>query len=205
MEIHENLSLENIDGEIWKEIEGYNEDYFVSNFGRVKSFNNYNRSKEKILMQNEDSHGYLYVDLYKNRKSKPKRIHTLMYKTHIEKIPEGFVIHHKDFTKNNYLDNFKMMTKEKHTVLHHTGKKYLEESKELMSETRKEKFKNGELNLKGEHNPNSTLKEQDVIQIRLLCDKGILTQKEIAEKFGVNKSTISYIKTGKSWKHLKEN
>jgi len=37
LEIHENLDLEDLDGEIWKEIEGYSGDYFVSNLGRVKS------------------------------------------------------------------------------------------------------------------------------------------------------------------------
>lgn len=38
MDVYKNLSLEDIDGEIWKEIENYNGDYYVSNFGRVKSF-----------------------------------------------------------------------------------------------------------------------------------------------------------------------
>jgi len=194
MEIFENLSLENINGEIWKKIEEYNGDYYVSNLGRVKSFKRYKEGK--ILSQNKDSGGYSCVGLCKNgEKSKTKRIHILMVETfHNYKLKKNECIHHIDKTKNNFMENFQIMTKGEHTEIHNTGLKHSEETKELMSEQKK-----------GENHPNSTLKEQDVIQIRLLLKEGILTQKEISKKYGVNKSTISYIKTGKSWKHLKEN
>lgn len=36
MEYYKNYNTEDIDGEIWKEIENFN-DYYVSNFGRIKS------------------------------------------------------------------------------------------------------------------------------------------------------------------------
>jgi len=214
MEIYKNLNLENIDREIWKEIEGFNGDYQISNFGRVKSFKR-DKVNGKILKQN-DNGGYLYVGLCENGKVKFKKIHVLMYEIHIEKIPEGYVIHHIDFTKNNILENLQMMTNGDHTILHHTGLKHSEESKELISEKMK-----GENNpmfakhpseetlelmrekKKGENHPKSILTEQDVIEIWKLLDEGILTQKEIGEKFGVCRRTISAIKTGKIWKHIK--
>ena len=68
MEIYKNLSLDDLDGEIWKEIEEYNGDYFISNFGRVKSFK---KDKEGgILKFSEDNSGYYRLQLYKNGKSK---------------------------------------------------------------------------------------------------------------------------------------
>ena len=85
------------------------------------------------------------------------------------------------------------------------GKHHLKETKNLMSETRKEKFKNKELNLKGENNSQSILTEKDVIKIWKYLNEGILNQKEIARKFGINRSTISNIKLGKRWNHIKEN
>jgi len=115
---------------------------------------------------------------------------------------------HADF-KGEHNPNYGKHTSEKTRKLiseNHvgmSGKHHSEETKKLMRETRKEKFKNGELNYKGENSPRAILTEQDVIQIRLLCDEGILTQKEIGEKFGVDNTTISDIKLRKTWKHIK--
>jgi len=194
MKIYKNLDLKDLDGEIWKEIEGYDGDYFVSNLGRVKSFKRYHGTDVRILEQNEDGHGYLVVGLSKNKKPKTKQIHILMFETYIEEILKGYVIHHKDFTKNDFLENFQMMTDEDHKRLHKSGennpmfgKHHSEKTLELM---------------RGESHPNSILKEQDVIQIRKLCDEGILTQKEIGEKFGDHQLTISRIKNRKLWKHI---
>ena len=41
-------NIDNLDGEIWKKIEGYDK-YEVSNYGRIKSFNFTNRVKKPIL------------------------------------------------------------------------------------------------------------------------------------------------------------
>jgi len=208
--IKELKDLNDLDGEIWKEICGYDGDYLISNLGRVKSFKKCRGIDVRILEPYENTRGYFYVNLYKNKKEEPKQIHTLMYETHIEKIPKGCVIHHIDFTTNNFMDNFEMMTKSEHNSIHkkgenhpNYGKHLSEETKKKQSEARKEKFKTGELNLKGENGPNHILTEQDVIQIRIDLDEGILTQKEIGEKFGVSKSTIFAIKNRKIWKHVR--
>lgn len=76
-EIYKNLSLENIEGEIWLPVEGY-ENYQVSNMGRVKSLN-YNRTKqEKILCQRKFKDGYLYVNLCKYGRIKTCKVHRLV-------------------------------------------------------------------------------------------------------------------------------
>jgi len=54
----------------------------------------------------------------------------------------------------------------------------------------------------GENHSQSILTEQKVIQIRKLCDEGILTQAKIGEKFGVSRRTISNIKNRRTWKHI---
>lgn len=54
--------------EIWKNINGYEGLYQVSNFGKVKSFqDNFYRHRDKILKQYKDNHNYLMVALNKNK------------------------------------------------------------------------------------------------------------------------------------------
>jgi len=188
--------------EIWKEIEGYDGDYFISNFGRVKSFKKCRGTYERILEPVENNQGYFIVGLCKKgEKQKTKKIHILMYETHIEKIPKGYVIHHIDFTKNNYLDNFEMITDFEHRSLHNKGENHHNYGKHPSEETRKLISEN-HADVKGENNKNSILTEQKVIQIRVDLEEGVLTQTEIAKKFGVSKSVISDIKRRKTWKHI---
>jgi len=183
MEIYENLDLNDLKNEIWKVIEEF-EDYCISDYGRVKSFK---FGKERILEQNKNTGGYFCVGLCDNKKIKTKQIHTLMYETFIENVPKGYVVHHIDFTINNLLDNFQLITRAEHLSLHHKNKIVSEETKELMSEKKKgENHPRGMLNknhseksrelMRGENSPNSILTEQDIIKIRLLCDEEKLTQ-----------------------------
>jgi len=199
MEVYENLSLSDLDEEIWKEICGYDRNYFVSNLGRVKSFKNYHvKINKKILKPVKDNKGYFKISLSKNGKIKTKLIHILMYETFNNySLKKNECIHHIDFTKNNILDNFQLMTIEEHTKLHHKGKTISEETKELMRGENNPMFGTKR---SGEKSGHHTLKEQDVIEIRKLLDEGVLTQKEIGEKFRVDQTTISSIKTGKNWK-----
>jgi len=169
---YENTNDLFIDGEIFKDIEGYNGDYQVSNLGRIKSFKKCREKDIIILEQIKDSHGYLYVNLSKNGKSEPKLTYALLFESFNNyKLKKGECIHHinKD-PLDNILDNFQLMTKSEHHSLHSSG----------------------------ENNPRVKLKEQDVIQIR----ESNLPQKELAKMFGVHQVTISKIKTRRRWKHI---
>jgi len=185
MEIYENVDDLFLDGEIFKDIEGYDGDYQVSNFGRIKSFKKWRGIDVRILTQIKDGGGYLRVKLYKNGKCKPKEIHRLLFETFNNyKLKKGEVVHHIDKNiLNNDLNNFKLMTNSEHTILHKSGEKHPEISKKMS----------------GENNPQVKLKEQDVIKIK----ESDLPQKELAEIFGVSQPTISLIKTGRIWKHIK--
>jgi len=214
MEIYENRNLKDLDGEIWKDIEEYNGDYQVSNFGRIKSFK-YDKISGNILKQNKNTKGYLKISLCEYNIAKTKEIHRLEFKTFNNyKLKKGEVVHHIDKNLlNNILDNFQLMTNSEHHSFHAEGennsfygKQHSEETKRKQSNKRKEKYRNGELkklNQTGENNNNCILIEQKVIRIKLLLDEGILTQKEIGKMFGVHESTISNIKNRRIWTHIK--
>lgn len=182
MEVHENLSLENIEGEIWKEIEGYNGDYFISNFGRVKSFKKCRGKNELILKQYIDNKGYYRVRLYIDKKSN-KKIHRLVLETFnpIDNMDKLQVNHINGIKSDNRLENLEWCTQ---------------------SENMKHSFKIGLEDNKGENNPNHTLKNNDIIEIRIDLKEGILTQREIAKRFNVSQRTIWSIEHGKMWSNV---
>lgn len=68
--------------EVWRDIEGYEGLYQVSNQGRVKSLERKDSLgrivKERILKPNVVGGGYLMVELYAGRKSKKLRVHRLV-------------------------------------------------------------------------------------------------------------------------------
>ncbi len=79
--------------EEWKDIKDYEGLYQVSNLGRVKSLH---YGKEKILKNNKNNKGYLYLFLNRNGKRKHFYIHRLVAQTFI-KNPNNFnCINHKD-------------------------------------------------------------------------------------------------------------
>ncbi|MBI6042188.1 NUMOD4 domain-containing protein [Clostridium perfringens] len=92
--------------EIWKDIEGYEGLYQVSNMGRVKSLN-YNRTgKERLMKLSLKSTGYLIVKLCKEGKEKKYLIHRLVAIAFLDN-PQGLPeVNHKDEDKtNNNADN----------------------------------------------------------------------------------------------------
>ena len=86
--------------EEWRDIEGYEGLYQVSNLGRVKSLN-YNHTKsERILKGTPDKDGYLRVALFKDGR-KDYRVHQLVAKMFIPNPGNLQVINHKDENKQN--------------------------------------------------------------------------------------------------------
>lgn len=63
--------------EIWKDIEGFEGLYQVSNLGRVKSMN-YNRTGKEKILKKSVTHGYERVVLYKDKKQYNKNVHRLV-------------------------------------------------------------------------------------------------------------------------------
>lgn len=54
---------------------------------------------------------------------------------------------------------------------------------------------------KGESNPKAVLTAEDVTEVKRLRSQGLL-QREIADQYGVARTTISAVLNGYNWKHL---
>ena len=88
--------------EIWKDIEGYEGLYEVSNLGNVKSLN---KRKGRILKPIKDHFGYLRVNLY-NSEYKIHKVHRLVAEAFIPNPNNYPIINHKDEDKtNNRVEN----------------------------------------------------------------------------------------------------
>ena len=99
--------------EIWRDVEGYEGLYQVSNMRRVKSLN-YNRTgKERALKLQKDKDGYLRACLCKEGKIKNCQVHRLVGQAFLEN-PEGYPeINHKDENPlNNCAENLEWCTRE---------------------------------------------------------------------------------------------
>jgi len=106
------------------------------------------------------------------------------------KLKKNEVTHHKDFTKNNFMENFQVMTKGEHRSIH--NKERLGENNPMFGVHRY-----------GEKSAHHTLKEQDVLDIRKSLELKLYTQKQLSWMFNVSRETISHIKIRRVWKHLK--
>ena len=92
--------------EIWKDIEGWEGYYQVSNMGNVKSLNYRRTGKEGILKPKKDKDGYLVVCFNNDNKIKYYLVHQLVAQAFIDN-PENYnEVNHKDENKqNNCVDN----------------------------------------------------------------------------------------------------
>ena len=97
--------------EEWRDIEGYEGLYQVSNLGRVKSLRNNKTRKEKILKVKKNTTGYLYFSLYKNNVGKNYLLHRLVAEAFLENPNNYPCINHKDENKEkNNVNNLEWCT-----------------------------------------------------------------------------------------------
>jgi hypothetical protein len=100
--------------QIWKDVQGYEGLYQVSNMGNVKSLNYNKTGKERILKSNKNKDGYCLVGLYKERKAKTTAVHVIVAIAFLGHKPDGthrIVPDHKDGDKsNNSVTNLELIT-----------------------------------------------------------------------------------------------
>lgn len=109
--------VSNLRNEVWKDINGYEGFYQVSNLGRIKSLSRkvwtgkYLKNIEEKIKSNAYCKGYDCIHLYKNGEYKQFRINRLVAETFIpnpNNLPE---VNHKDEDKiNNKVDNLEWCT-----------------------------------------------------------------------------------------------
>ena len=99
--------------EIWKDIEGYEGKYQVSNLGRVKKI--YKTVQEKIIKSHIHEE-YCVIGLYKNSRRKSFRLHRLLAKAFIQNIDNKPYINHINGIKHdNRLENLEWVTQSENT------------------------------------------------------------------------------------------
>ena len=105
-----------MDNEIWRDIEGFEGRYQVSNMGRIKSLERVDslgrRVNERILSPGKDGKGYLFVILCKGGERKRYFIHRLCLMTfNPHPDMENLQVNHIDENKtNNHLSNLEWTT-----------------------------------------------------------------------------------------------
>ena len=168
--------------EIFEDLIGYEESYQISDKGRIFTKRRldgnrliYGRELHPIVTQD----GYLKVGLTKKGETKKFYLHRLVAQHFIcnpNNLPQ---VNHKDGNKfNNDVSNLEWCTKEQN----------------------QEHAVRNTLMQHGEARPSAKLSEKDVLEIYQL--KGVLSAREIGERYGVSKNTINVILRGEKWKYL---
>jgi hypothetical protein len=111
--------------EEWRDITLYEEMYQISNYGRVKSLSrrlknamdSYFISKEKLLKPTPIDDGYLTVTIYKNKRRKTVKTHTLVAQAFVLGYIDGYEVNHKDRIRtNNFQFNLEWVTHRENTT-----------------------------------------------------------------------------------------
>lgn len=167
------FGLDDLPGEIWLPIPDY-ENYHGSNFGRIKSFKG---SKQRILKPSITRYGYLQVFLSKKSKDKPFEIQRLVAQLFVPNPENKLEVNHKDGNKfNNHVSNLEWVT----------------HSENMQHATRTGLFPSGE---------DSALAKLTNEQVLYIRENPLgLTTYGLAEMFDVERTTISNIQRGKTYK-----
>jgi hypothetical protein len=171
--------------EIWKEIIGTNGSYSVSNKGRIRTNEYYvkNRYGERVVSGrikklNNHNQGYLIVSFF--RFGKTKLVHRIVA-THFIPNPNNleFVNHKNGDKKDNQVENLEWCTRQQNEDhAFSTGLKNSSESANTMSK----------------------LNESQVLEIR--ANNGVLSKKELSDKYGVHIATINRVLNRSIWNHI---
>lgn len=96
------MEILNYLNEEWKDIDGYEGLYQISNYGRLRSFVDKNGHKRIIIRKfQKNTKGYLQTRIYKNGKGKTVKIHRLVAEAFIPNPDNLPQVNHKDEDKTN--------------------------------------------------------------------------------------------------------
>lgn len=108
--------IKNQKDEVYKEVEGTDGNYYISNYGNLKSYNNY----ESILIKPADNKGYYRVHINQYGEMRNVYIHRLVAMAFLEP-PKNidYELHHKDRdTHNNNVNNLEWLSPLEHKEKH---------------------------------------------------------------------------------------
>lgn len=174
--------------EVWKDINGFEGIYQVSDLGRIKSLEKnipHWRGGESVIKEFykksfKSRSGYLIVPLTKNGNEYKFLIHRIVAEAFIENPLNKPQVNHKNGIKtDNRAKNLEWNTH---------------------SENIRHADDNGLRNLKGINNSQSKLTETQVLEIRSIGRSKTLV--EIADMYGIRFQSVSKIINRKNWKHI---
>lgn len=172
--------------EEWKDVEGFEGMYQVSDMGRVKSLPRFKRKTERILKPSPSTTGYLLVGLRKpGVKVKSMLVHRLVL---IAFNPIGcadtMTVNHRNFnTEDNRLSNLEWCTQEEN------NRHYLEYGERHETQN------------VGEKHHLSVLTEELVLEIRSKHSSG-QSGNSLSREYSVGEGTVRQIVNRVTWKHI---
>ena len=110
--------------EEWRDIEGYEGLYQVSNLGRVRSMNYRNKKHARIMSPTRVGRGYKGITLWKDKNSRRFTIHKLVAMTFLPNPCNKENVHHIDGNMyNNAVSNLEWVTIQEHSFIDNRGDK----------------------------------------------------------------------------------
>ena len=155
--VHKTFKGEKLYKEVWKDIEGYEGYYKVSNLGKVKSVDRIIKYKDdrvyytkgKILIQDINTRGYKYVTLSKESMRRKRTVHRLVIEAFIPNPENKPCIDHINTIKtDNRVQNLRWVTQKENLNNELTLERKRERYKKGHSEEAKEKMRKSSPNKK---------------------------------------------------------
>lgn len=180
-------SLEDYENEQWKVIKGFENEYLISNYGRIKSktrifYCGKNHSSKKIIKEHIlhvyfRKNKYVGVTLKKNGEHFSCEVHRLVAEAFIPNIEQKEQVNHKDGDKhNNKVENLEWFTRSENALHSY--------------------FKLG--NIKYKRN----FSEQEIKEIRKLYSQGC-SKNQLARQYYCSRTAIKRLVENQSYQHVK--
>lgn len=138
--------MENIENEIWKDVEGYEGKYIISNTNKIVSLDFKRTGVRKQMIPRIGTTGYYMIVLCKDGKPKNHRMHRLIAKAFIPNPENKGDINHIDGNKlNNDISNLEWNTRQEN--INHAYKIGLSKASDLSRKLTSERMSKPVINI----------------------------------------------------------